>query len=352
MSEKQDTTKGYVYILEVADIDLPVCKIGYTSRSPIERCAEINQSSTGDFLWEVSHQIPVNDCIKFESVVHNKLKPFRQRKREFFNLGPESAYRALRSILESQTDINEINDEEIVVPKSSPPTSRRRRSPHKGTFKQRDSDYALLLQSFVSLIGVKGRPFGQLNKPGFGISDGNEGVQWNIKIFTDTQKVRVGVNLEGMKYSNWPISTFILSELKKPSIDNLKSYLVDSDRIFIRFVRDAWQAQSRPDIMETHLGAKEPTIESLDSATWTTMLEESLSCLNEEKQYRGRKKQIVTLANQPKNGDRKREMWVTPHIVVWTPVNYLDGNLADMEAGVERLKPIHAWVSKISRSEI
>lgn len=31
MSEK---VSGYVYILEVADIDLPVCKIGMTTRDP------------------------------------------------------------------------------------------------------------------------------------------------------------------------------------------------------------------------------------------------------------------------------------------------------------------------------
>ncbi len=42
---------GYVYILEVSDIDLPVCKIGRTSKNPFARCAEINRSSTGDFLW-------------------------------------------------------------------------------------------------------------------------------------------------------------------------------------------------------------------------------------------------------------------------------------------------------------
>jgi hypothetical protein len=352
MSEKNGANYGYVYILGVKDIDLPVCKIGYTTRNPIDRCAEINQSSTGDFLWEVSHQFAVTDCRRFEAIVHHKLQPFRQRGREFFNLGTDSAFRALRSILESEPNINQVYDEEIVVRKSNPPPPKRRKSKRISSFRKIDSDYALLLQEFVSHLGVKGRPFGQLNKPNFGISDGNEGVQWNIKVHTDSQKVRVGVNLEGMKYSNWPIATFILSELKNPSIHALRSKIVESDRIFVRFVRDAWQAQSRPDILERHLGAKEPSLDSLYAETWKRMLEEALSCLNEEKQYRGRKKQMVTLANQPKNGDRKREMWVTPHIVVWTPVKYSKGNLADMEAAVERLKPVHACISKKSRSEI
>jgi hypothetical protein len=34
MKESYKHVKGYVYILEVKDIDLPVCKIGMTSRHP------------------------------------------------------------------------------------------------------------------------------------------------------------------------------------------------------------------------------------------------------------------------------------------------------------------------------
>jgi len=34
---------GFVNILEVRDIDFPVCKIGYTTRHPEVRCKEINQ---------------------------------------------------------------------------------------------------------------------------------------------------------------------------------------------------------------------------------------------------------------------------------------------------------------------
>jgi hypothetical protein len=48
MNESTSNKNGYVYILEVKDIDLPVCKIGMTSRSPSARCSEINKNSTGD----------------------------------------------------------------------------------------------------------------------------------------------------------------------------------------------------------------------------------------------------------------------------------------------------------------
>lgn len=36
-----EKSEGFVYILEVSDIILPVCKIGMTTRSPQERCNEI-----------------------------------------------------------------------------------------------------------------------------------------------------------------------------------------------------------------------------------------------------------------------------------------------------------------------
>lgn len=76
-------TSGFVYILEVEDIVLPVCKMGMTTRSPQERCNEINNSSTGDFIWSVAYFIYVSDCQKLESLVHSKLKPLRQKRREF-----------------------------------------------------------------------------------------------------------------------------------------------------------------------------------------------------------------------------------------------------------------------------
>ena len=71
MSDKDEKLIGYVYILEVRDIVLPVCKIGMTTRSPYQRCAEINNSSTGDFIWSVAHYVAVDDCKALESLVHS-----------------------------------------------------------------------------------------------------------------------------------------------------------------------------------------------------------------------------------------------------------------------------------------
>jgi len=33
------------------------------------------------------------------------------------------------------------------------------------------------------------------------MSDGNDGVQWNLSVSTDTEVIRLGVNLEGMRYN-------------------------------------------------------------------------------------------------------------------------------------------------------
>ena len=110
-------TNGYVYILEVSDIDLPVCKIGMTTRDPTSRCDEINKSSTGDFIWVVSHSIFVSDCKKLERLIHQKLSPLRQKRREFFNLRADDAYKAVMSIFESQDEI------QIMIESESKPLS-------------------------------------------------------------------------------------------------------------------------------------------------------------------------------------------------------------------------------------
>jgi len=349
MDEIENSTKGYVYILEVKDIDLPVCKIGMTSRDPNDRCAEINKSSTGDFIWEVAHKVLVDDCKRLESLVHEKLGPLKQKRREFFNINGDDAYRALRSILASQSNVKEITVEDMGASQTTIPRTGGYRPARKSSFRIIDSTYAELLQSFTTIIGIKGRPFGQLNKPVFGMSDGNEGVQWNIAVSTDTQEVRVGVNLEGLVYSGWPIATFILSELASPSINELKISLERPELIVVRFTRDAWQFHSRPKIVEQYLGGREIPMSEMDSEIWDLTLKEAICCLNEKKRYRGRNQQTVTLANQPKKGERRRTMWVCPHLNIWTPIDMNIDLTGSLETGIARLKPVHEWLSRVSQ---
>ena len=92
---QSEPTNGYVYICEVRDLHLPVCKIGFTTRSPQERCTAINTGATGDFIWALAHEVFVNDCRHLERLLHDQLKPLRQKGREFFHVTPDAAYAVL-----------------------------------------------------------------------------------------------------------------------------------------------------------------------------------------------------------------------------------------------------------------
>jgi len=355
MNEAQKSTRGDVYILEVKDLVLPVCKIGRTTRDPYARCAEINHSSTGDFIWAVKHHVTVEDCFRLESIVHSHLGHVRQKGREFFNIGADEAFDQLQAILTSHPDVKAV---EIVQASDAPAASdsgaraaKRERPP----FRKGDVAYAQLLHSFTSILGVKGRPFGQLNRPAFGMSDGVEGVQWNVAIYRDTQKIRLKVNLEGKKYSAWPIASFLLAELARPTIAELRSALDRPDKVFIDLARDAWQAAARPDIVEKLIGGKDHPVTAIDNDLWQTLLREALTCLDESHGYRGRGRQAVTLAS-PSAASRTRTMAVSPHLGVWTPIE-VDVTEASAEQLDDRvreagaaLRPAHEWVAKLAQT--
>ena len=342
-------SRGYVYILEVSDIDLPVCKIGRTIKTPQERCAAINRSSTGDFLWQVAYEFSVSDCDQFERIVHKKLEPFRQKGREFFNVSAEVADNAVRSILDRQTEIQEVEPQQLAVPDEHTPNPLKAKKPRGIKFRQKDSEYADILALFAGLTGCKGRPFGQLNKPYFGMSDGNEGVQWNIAIYTDPEEIQLGVNLEGLTYANWPITTLILNELANPMFFEAKEQVAEPERIYLRMTRDAWQAASRPSILEKYIGLGDISIQVIKPHQWKSMLIEALECLSEDKGYRGRSKQKVTLAKQPNRGEQVRTMEVSPHLTVWTPIETAGDMESNLKMGRDGLTPVYNWMSSASQ---
>lgn len=348
MTDLQPVIQGYLYVLSVKDIELPVCKIGMTTRDPVTRCAEINKSSTGDFIWEVAHGIPVSDCQKLESLVHVKLAPLRQKRREFFNLYPEDAVRAIRSILDQQSEIVEIAVRDLRgLPDDGQKSVKR---PKSATRRTDDVEFVRLMDSFTELLEIKGRPFGQLNRPVFGISDGLEGVQWNLAIYPEDRIARVGVNLEGMQYDGWPISKFVLAELKAPTLPKLASNLLDPGRIIVRFVRDAWQVTSRPKIREEHLSGREIPVSEMDPLTWNATLIEALGCLNKDRNYQGRGRQEVTVVKNGGTTESKRTMDVSPHLNIWTTVCLADDQILNLRSAIERLAPVHKWVAERSEA--
>lgn len=337
---------GYVYILEVADIDLPVCKIGMTTREPISRCAEINKSSTGDFIWSVAYSIAVDDCKALEKLIHLKLLPLRQKKREFFNLPADDAYKAMMSIFDSQHDIVRIDGLAAKAVLDADVHYQPKRNTH--STRRRDAlEFSELLQSFCEILGVKGRPFGQLNKPFFGMSDGNEGVQWNIAINSQNNDIRIGVNLEGKMYKNWPISQLIRSELIAPMLPALIAQVPASNDIVMTFWRDAWQVASRPDIKEKYIGGKTFSLDELTPERWQAILTEALGCLDEKSGYQKRSTQSVTVVR--KDGTHHpRIMQVSPHLTIWTSLTLGTDIESAVKNKIHELMPIHRWMMNLT----
>ena len=336
---------GYVYILEVKDMILPVCKIGRTARTPWERCEEINSSATGDFIWEVAHFVYTDDCKGLEALVHRKLAPLRQKKREFFNLGPDDAFIALQSIIDSQSIIR-ILDVPVTDPDEPKKVKRKVRKSATSSSRHADPRYAGYMDIFNMVLNIKGRPFGQLNKPWFGMSDGALGTQWNLAFTEGSAEAYMGVNLEGIKYNDWPITRLLLSELRSPSLEDIKSQIVNSDGVCIRLMRDAWQASSRPNIKEQFIGGRIVSLAETDNLKWLDMVREALDCLDSTRSYRGRVKRLVTL----KKGDQKREMEVSPHLTILCKVKLGENFENEFRQKLKEMQPIYDWVKVLAET--
>ena len=334
-------SQGYVYVLEVKDIVLPVCKIGMTERTPEERCAEINKSSTGDFLWEVSRSFFVNDCRGFEAFIHSRFAPLRMKRREFFNLSPAAAVTAIESILDQNAEFARLPDPAPPVESYTTQPQKQRAGSHQ--FRTVDSEYADLMHAFSNVLGVKGRPFGQLNSSGFGVSDGAIGVQWNLAVAPDIDVVFLGVNLEGTAATGaWRIVDLLL---RRPSIEELKKSIDAPESIRFTLSRDAWQAASRLGIREQFIGGHEHTLAEIDDATWFAMIDEALSCLDPDRGFRARRRQKVTLVSS----ERVVEREVSPHLTISTELDRSDDNDAVIRRSLQRMMPVYEWVTAASR---
>lgn len=218
-----------------------------------------------------------------------------------------------------------------------------------------DEEYDPILYSFESGLDVKGRPFGQVGKPYFGLSDGVDGVQWNITIYRDSREIYLGVNLEGMRYSSWPIATFIQAEMARPTLEDIKAEIGKPDRIRLILSRDAWQISSRPSIAEQYIGGRPHKLSEIDRALWFKLISEAKECLDASKNFRGRGKQLVTLL--PSTGEAARMMPVSPHLTVQTriDVNPKRDDQAKLNSAIARaiteLRPIHCWISRAAKSD-
>jgi hypothetical protein len=203
----------------------------------------------------------------------------------------------------------------------------------------------LITDSFRTLLGIQGRSFGGKTKSYDGISDGYEGVQWNVAVFKDRPgRARLGVNLEGMKYDGWPIARFIEHELGDRGLLALQ---VEKEKIHVGFERDAWQVTDRPAIEEKSIGCSGMLLDDLTDIQWKKTLEEAYACLDKSNSYRGRAKQVVT-----KSGIEK-EMEVSPHLTIYTwiwssvPSDLQEAKML-MQKGFDRLLPVYEYVKSHS----
>jgi hypothetical protein len=249
------------------------------------------------------------------------------------------------SILDSLDDIHVVDQPDSDSNSHEDPTSARRVHASR-EFKKIDSEYAELLQLFTSILNVKGRPFGQLNNPRFGISDGNRGVQWNLVVSPHTDEVWIGVNLEGSESTGrWLIADFLNS---RPDIETLIRKVAEPNEIFLSFYRDAWQGAARLAIREQYIGEKKFALAELNDEKWQSILDGALGCLDESRDFRGRKRnQTVTLESD----GRILERDVSPHLVVQKKLRLVGDKESNIKTVISELQPVYDWVTSACKAD-
>ena len=170
-----------------------------------------------------------------------------------------------------------------------------------------------------------------------GLSDGNEGVQWNAGYDMRDGFRWLGVNLEGLKYHDWPVARLIRRELDSPTLPDLIRRSGTRDSVAVWWVRDYWQAASRPEITERLIAPTPISASRLTEERWLEALEGAAGCLAPS--WDGRASQEVTLVKSSKRLMGK----VSPHLTISVssdvPVSWLDF----LKRGKVQLQPFYDW---------
>jgi hypothetical protein len=196
-----------------------------------------------------------------------------------------------------------------------------------------------LRKAFIRVFGENHRPFGNRARRIGGLSDGNEGVQWNVGYNPDSGEAWVGVNLEGVQYRDWPIARLIQRELQTPTLPHVIRQLQDTEAVVVHWRRDYWQAASRPPIEEKDIAPTPMLASQLTEDRWRQALEGAAGCLDPAG---GRATQEVTLSvsKQRVTGP------VSPHLTIRIPsAAPYDWELYFSRAKA-RLQPFHDWAVK------
>lgn len=201
-----------------------------------------------------------------------------------------------------------------------------------------------LESAFRKIIHDAPRQFGSQSLKAGGLSDGNHGVQWSAGFNPEDGRRWLAINLEGMKYENWPIADLILNELDRPLLPSLVSQYGRDIEGEILWKRDYWQGRARPRIAEREIAPTPLAFRNLTEEQWREALHGALACLDSNRDYRGRATmEVILLAS----GDRK-DGPVTPHL----SLQYL-GPFRDWEGfltqGKACLEPFYQWVIRQCR---
>ena len=200
--------------------------------------------------------------------------------------------------------------------------------------------------AFSKVFGTRYSPFGSPSLQRGGLSDGKEGVQWNVNYDPRDGRQWVGVNLEGMQYDDWPVARLIERELREPVLPRLVEEHGALAPVLLVWHRDYWQATGRPRIQEKVIARAR--LGDLTRAAWVASLEEARGCLDSRRKYRGRAVQTVTLSS---SGDRV-EGEVSPHLMF----RYMAPERMDWESLCRQAKaamePLHGWAVRRARKAV
>lgn len=192
--------------------------------------------------------------------------------------------------------------------------------------------------AFTKVFGSRVRAFGSPATHIGGVSDGREGVQWNVAYDPRDGRQWVAVKLEGMQYDDWPISRLILKELRETSLLALVRKHPALADVGLLWRRDYWQASSRPLIQERDIGPTPIKLGDLTEPGWHEALIAARDCLNGQRKRLGRAEQTVTLPN----GDTVTGK-VSPHLMF----RYVATERTEWEAlfrqAKARMQPLYDW---------
>lgn len=192
--------------------------------------------------------------------------------------------------------------------------------------------------AFTKVFGSKVRAFGSQALQRGGVTDGREGVQWQVGYDPRDGRQWVGVNLEGMQYDDWPITRLIQSELREISLPALvKSDPALAD-VQVLWRRDYWQANGRPGIQERNIAPTPSPLGDLTRDGWHEALTSARDCLDGGRKRLGRALQTVTLPD-----GKQVEGLVSPHLTF----RHVAGERTEWEpflrAARERMQPLYDW---------